>query len=322
MGSHSDRLAICDLDDFAVHQCRAQAEAPEPGQEIDCTHQMTSPQLGAQVARRLMAALARVHSGMTECGKGIRGYQMSMLEGISQCWPLGENCHVWWEAWDTMIGAGAVAIGLLALLASCIGILVTAASAVAVYWLGRQAHKLAESAQLEGTRQRTEDAKVLIAERKREEQVMLCFLQAELQELSSSAGSIKDTLVHPLIGKKKFVGDFESRKQISELSSWFSTDRIESCQPRLHAIPASTGLRLANLLGSCHFVRMRFAELAVRPNAETYPTEPERAAAQKWLNSTYERLIRETENVQAHAEHCLNLAFAAMLAAGLPQPKQ
>lgn len=247
---------------------------------------------------------------------------MSMLEGISQCWPLGEKCHVWWEAWDTMIGAGGAAIAVLALGVSCVGILVTAISAIAVYWLGRQAHLLAEAGQLEGAKQRAEDAKVLIAERRREEQVMLCYLQAELQELASSAGSIKDTLLHPLIGKNKFVGDFEGRKQLSEFSSWFSTDRIESCQRRLHAIPEGTGLRLATLLGSCHFVRMRFAELEARPNAETYPTEIERAAAQKWLDSTYDRLVRETGSVHAHAQHCLNLAFTAMATVGLPQPKE
>lgn len=247
---------------------------------------------------------------------------MSMLEGISQCWPLGEKCHVWWEAWGTLIGAGGATIALLALVVSCVGVLVTAASAIAVYWLGKQANLLARSSQLEGTRQRAEDASVLMEERKREEQAMLCFLQAELQELSSSAGSIKDTLLHPLIGKKKFVEDFEARKQLSEFSGWFSTDRIESCQQRLHAISEGTGLRLASLLGSCHFVRMRFADLAVRPNADSYPTEVEKAAAKKWLDSTYDRLLKELDRANKHAEYCLNLAFTAMAAAGLPQAKE
>lgn len=247
---------------------------------------------------------------------------MSLIDGISQCWPLSETCHVWWEAWDTVFGAGGVALGLMVLAVSSLGVLVTAASAVAVYWLGKQANRLAHAGQLEGARQRAEDAVILDAERRREEQVMLCFLQAELQELASSSGSIKDTLTHPLIGKKRFVEDFEARRQLSEFSAWFSTDRIESCQKRLHAVSEATGIRLASLLGSCHFVRMRFAELATRPNAETYTTEIEKVGARKWLESSYDRLLREVERAQVHSEHCLDLAFAAMAASGLPEAKK
>lgn len=35
---------------------------------------------------------------------------MSWKDGVSQCWPLAEKCHVWWEAWSAVgavVGVGA-----------------------------------------------------------------------------------------------------------------------------------------------------------------------------------------------------------------------
>lgn len=39
---------------------------------------------------------------------------MSMLDGISQCWVLSENCVIWWDAWAAIgtIGATVVALAL------------------------------------------------------------------------------------------------------------------------------------------------------------------------------------------------------------------
>lgn len=34
---------------------------------------------------------------------------MSMLDGISQCWPLAKGCVVWWDAWAVIVG---IAVGL------------------------------------------------------------------------------------------------------------------------------------------------------------------------------------------------------------------
>lgn len=32
---------------------------------------------------------------------------MSMLDGVSQCWPLARDCRVWWEAWAALAAVSA-----------------------------------------------------------------------------------------------------------------------------------------------------------------------------------------------------------------------
>lgn len=225
--------------------------------------------------------------------------------GFNQCWPLGPKCTVDWDAW-------ALPIAVIAVTVSWLGVIVTAASAGAVYWLGQQANNLAMSGQAEAARQRAFDVRKIEDERVREERVMLCFLLAELQELASSAGAIRDTLLHPTMGPKEFIESAEARSAITELSPWLETDRIETCFDRLHRISESTGLRLAALLGNCHFIRMRMKEFPERKSPSECETEFERVASQNWLTSTYNRLLNELESAHLQASHCLDLANIAM----------
>ncbi|WP_414498896.1 hypothetical protein [Stenotrophomonas maltophilia] len=53
---------------------------------------------------------------------------MSWKDGVSQCSPLAEKCHVWWEAWSAV---GAV-----------VGVLATVFLGLATLWLARSANKV------------------------------------------------------------------------------------------------------------------------------------------------------------------------------------
>lgn len=225
--------------------------------------------------------------------------------GFNQCWPMGPKCTVDWDAW-------ALPIAVVAAIVSWLGVIVTAASAGAVYWLGKQANNLAMSGQAEAGRQRAFDMRKVEDERVREERVMLCFLLAELQELASSAGAIRDMLLHPDIGLKAFIESAETRSVITELSPWLETDRIETCFDRLHKISEPTGLKLAALFGNCHFIRMRMKVFPERKSPSEYGAELERITAHSWLASTYNRLLVELESAHLRASHCLDLANCAM----------
>lgn len=225
--------------------------------------------------------------------------------GFNQCWPMGPKCTVDWDAW-------ALPIAVIAVTVTWLGVLVTGASAVAVYWLGRQANNLALAAHSEAARQRALDASKIEAERLREERVLLCFLLAELQELATSSAAIRDALQLPYTGLDKFVESAEARGFLVETSPWLATDRLEACLGRLHLISEDTGLRLAALLGSCHFVRMRANEIPKWKSPSEYELEFEKQASEQWLTSTYNRLLDELIAAHRRATHCFDKAVIAM----------
>ncbi|HDS1367145.1 TPA: hypothetical protein ACG4ML_000539 [Stenotrophomonas maltophilia] len=58
---------------------------------------------------------------------------MSMLDGISQCWPLAERCHVWWEAWAVAVAFLGLAVAAIGAVIAYFGVLGSWAAAYATY---------------------------------------------------------------------------------------------------------------------------------------------------------------------------------------------
>jgi len=171
--------------------------------------------------------------------------------GFNQCWSLGATCAIDWDAWT-------VVVAVIAAVLSWLSVLVTAVSAGAVFWLGRQANLLAGTAKEAQERYIREGRKEAADDREREGKVVLAYCSAELKvmgpALAGLAGMLRGDNVEDL-----FVMSREFRRQVNDRARELSWEVLEKVLPRLHAIPPATGMRLARLLGACKSLTTSFA---------------------------------------------------------------
>ncbi|MBH1736301.1 hypothetical protein I5V12_01655 [Stenotrophomonas maltophilia] len=92
---------------------------------------------------------------------------MSWIDGVSQCWALGKGCVVDWSA--------------IAALIALLGVVVSAAAAVAVFRLGRETNRLADVAR-----------SIAQEDREREATFILVSINADVIEAASQVRSIID----------------------------------------------------------------------------------------------------------------------------------
>ncbi|NMT33377.1 hypothetical protein HGQ62_01780 [Stenotrophomonas maltophilia] len=139
------------------------------------------------------------------------------IQGVSQCWPPGTKCEVWWDAWAVVVAGLSLCVALLTTA-------VTAGSAVAVFMLGRAANRLA------GTSESRE-----VELRKREARVLAGFLKDELRHTALAAGWVLEALQD--FGRQEYVGSRERsalRRKLEEEQMPLSA----SVMSRLHVLPA------------------------------------------------------------------------------------
>lgn len=170
---------------------------------------------------------------------------MSWMNGVSQCWPLANDCVVWWDAW-------AVVVAAIALLVAWLGLAVAGGSAAAVFWLGHQANKLGQV-----TRDVSE------ADRKREGTFILAYLYTELLDAYSSADAWFDQQ-----GLFEYfpAADEVTRSGMLEMIRSISMPMTTAHFDRLHVLEPELGMRLARVLSTLELLRFAIPRLITLPN--------------------------------------------------------
>ncbi|KAG1272358.1 hypothetical protein G6F65_011762 [Rhizopus arrhizus] len=163
--------------------------------------------------------------------------------GFNQCWPMGETCAVDWGAWGLILAGGT-------LFNAWLGVLVTATSAVAVFWLGRQANAVAQASHGIATASQ----EVARAERQREAHFILAYLYSEVLDTYSS---INGWLEQADVVEQHFLRMSDhDRKQILDGLGPLTMPQTEAIFGRLHVIDEDVGLRLARALGTLKILRL------------------------------------------------------------------
>jgi len=135
---------------------------------------------------------------------------MEFLQGFSQCsWP-GPACRVWWEAWAAL-GAWAAAV-------------VAGVSAFAVFYLGRQANKLA-----------TSQASQAEAERFREAYVVLRLIGPDAFAMLPKA-DVAHHYVTEQVTEEQYVNDVRLRHAVAAQFKQVKLPNIESVLHRIHVL--------------------------------------------------------------------------------------
>lgn len=173
---------------------------------------------------------------------------MSFIDGLSQCWPLAQKCHVWWEAWAAGGTWASVAVALMAVFAAGVGVCVTAASALAVWRLGREANRLAHAPTL---RAREEAV--------RERVVLLSAIYGELANVSSAMGAWNGTI--RTVGMEQLFADKPARVVLARLMRDIDMPMTKSLIGRLHVLPEDESAALARCLGLISVLHMAMGTL-------------------------------------------------------------
>jgi hypothetical protein len=165
------------------------------------------------------------------------------------------DCVVWWDAW-------AVAVAVLGIYVATVGAFIAGASAIAVYWLGMQANLVAKVGLNNGIAERQRLNDEADTQRDREEKVLLCFLAAELD-----AAHVKMNALHQLLQSdgctiETFVENVLVRRALAKKAAQVRLGRLHSVVGRLHAIQASTGMRLGRLAGDVSVLQRHLGDLA------------------------------------------------------------
>lgn len=248
---------------------------------------MSPPQPGAPVTRWLdggqgsaLAAGVAVHGRMPTSPKGVQG--MSKWKAVFRCEQLGvDNCVVWWDA-VAAVGAAA-------------GVFVTALSAFAVYWLGRQAHSLAKTAhdaQKEYERRRAQE---ILAEQVREEVVTLAYCCAELDELDVRLAGINGLFA---VNAKSFVEYKDDRAYLAKTCEKLVTARLEKMLPRMHVLPEKTGIELARLLAHCSRLISLTAEHAVEKSPADFPDPVKEQEQREYLSTCHSNRMNAAKDAR------------------------
>lgn len=232
---------------------------------------------------------------------------MSMLEGISQCWPLGEKCHVWWDAWTFVVAVAALWVAYLTML-------VTIGSCWAVYYLGTRANRLAEIAQESQRTNADVAAKEQKETRQREENVALAYCATEFGELKIFLASLA-ALMKPgaAMAVEEFVAHKASRAFFAERLRQMSTEHMDRMLPRLHMLPSGNGLKIARLVGLCKNLATRSEAHATYPPSEPR-TQEEADTVRTHLETCHANRLSEAEQAIELADQLSTRAIAVLRA--------
>lgn len=208
---------------------------------------------------------------------------MSMLDGVSQCWPLAKDCAVWWEAHSATAAWTSVIVAIVALVVASLSVLVTAASAWAVWRLGTEANSLARV-----------PAALSETEREREAIVILSVLYAEFASISSVAGAWKELATE--FGVDRLLDENESRSAAAESLRQMEMPMTKSLLGRLHVLPAQQSAKVAHCLG-----------LVLNLNAASEALEASGRGAYL-AAETIERMINEAAVLEEKADQLIEEA--------------
>ncbi|MRI41730.1 hypothetical protein D5301_05665 [Stenotrophomonas sp. MH181796] len=154
---------------------------------------------------------------------------------------MGLRCSVDWSAWTVLVA-------LLAIAVAWCGVVVTAASAAAVYWLGRQANAVAAA-----THQIENEARV------REGRFILAYLYSEILDAFSSVDS---WLVQANVVSNFYLQmNEQQRREVMEVVRDLALNETERRFDRLHVIEPMVGLRLARALSTIQLLRLAYEPL-------------------------------------------------------------
>lgn len=167
---------------------------------------------------------------------------MTWWSAFNTCWPPGQDgCVIWWNAWSVVIAGVAAVIAVY-------GLVVTAASAVAVFWLGKQANAIANSAY-----------EIDAASRRREGQFILIYLYSEILDAHSS---VVAWLAHSERVRRVFLQlDDDQRLEVLKILQDVEMPKSEGIFDRLHVLEPEIGAHFARVLGTVRLLKLTKAPM-------------------------------------------------------------
>ncbi len=146
-----------------------------------------------------------------------------MMKGISQCWPLSNTCHVWWDAWAVLVAV--VAIGATLFLGYM------------TLRLGREANKAAAAAakaSVAAVQIASEDREARTHDAEDRRTMLLVWIAGEV---SGARTTLRKQLSdHSEETKSKFLKDAEYRRFITEMINSLNFPNATGMASSLHAI--------------------------------------------------------------------------------------
>lgn len=168
---------------------------------------------------------------------------MDWWNGFNQCWPMGKTCTVDWDAW-------AVVFAVMALWIAGLTAVVTAISAAAVYWLGRQANAVATASHDISTASHD----IARADRQREAHFILAYLYSEVLDAYSSIDGWLDQA--PVVERHFLRMSNAQRLQMLDGLGPLAMPQAEAIFGRLHVLDQEVGSRLARALGTMKILKL------------------------------------------------------------------
>ncbi|MBB5862640.1 hypothetical protein [Xanthomonas sp. 3058] len=154
---------------------------------------------------------------------------------FARCWPLSAGCEVDWDAWTAVIA-------LAALFATVASVVVTAVSAYAVFWLGKQANRLAHTTY-----------EIEQAARAREAKFILGYLYAEVLYNHTC---ITQWLKNADFYEQRLRSMDQSQIQgLIDVLGELLLPQTEGLFGRLHVVDEVIGARLARAVSMLQLVR-------------------------------------------------------------------
>lgn len=223
-------------------------------------------------------------------------------DGISPCMELGVgDCVVWWDAWVTVIAASALFVAGVSAVVAFWGVLATTVSGVAVWKLGQQANRLAESGAEQVRLERIALEQAQEAERSRQSVIVLSYISAELAEIYPSIAAFAGNL-RKENAEEKFVRDQIWRTVWAEDIGSLKVARMENALQQLHRLPSDLGGRIARILGDLDSLQqtMKYAASAV-----TDGVDPElRQIRESGLGMAFRKSAAASARAAADIAHC------------------
>ncbi|MCU1085577.1 hypothetical protein [Stenotrophomonas maltophilia] len=206
------------------------------------------------------------------------GFVTTIWSGASPCMTLGQgDCVVWWDAWAVLTAVVGTSVAM-------VGVVVSGVSAYAVFWLGKQANSVAKVGLKNGIDERERLNSEAKAERVREEKVLLCFLSAELDAARVRMNTLDTLFRSDQCTVEEFVNNPHMRKVFAQRAAGVRLEKLHSVVGRLHAIQASTGMRLSRLAGDVSVLQRYLDELA---NVDTDQASEELERKKELVRSGY-----------------------------------
>ncbi|HHA2954811.1 TPA: hypothetical protein ACOFD1_000439 [Stenotrophomonas maltophilia] len=168
---------------------------------------------------------------------------MSWKDGVSQCSPLAEKCHVWWEAWSAV---GAV-----------VGVAATIFLGLATLWLARSANKVSGMAVAIADN----EAKDRVKKEKLDGLLVLARVQTEVAKMGGIVEILRQLLT---IRVPRYVGDIEVFADWQAAIETIAFPVSNTLRDKfVHLEPTIAG-HLSRALGLCDTLNDEWKGLALR----------------------------------------------------------